>query len=1035
MKKFLIVIASLIGFIIIALALIPVFFKDDIKAMIDEELNKMLNATVVFDSDNFHLTLFKNFPNVTVGMEDFGIINRAPFDGEILFAVERLDVEVNVKKILFDDAISIEGIYLNDPIINLLADEDGNANWDIYIAPIATEEVEEVEEETTEGEEMSFGIEKWEINNAYIVYSDATIPFLAEIRGLNHSGTGDFTLTVFDLTTQTEIDSVLIVFDGVRYLRHQRVGFDMTLNMDLDAFRFTFKENEVRVNDFKLGFDGWFAMPEDGFDMDISFESRDNSFKSLLSLIPAMYMEGFEDLEASGKLSFGGNISGKYTEEQMPAFTINLEVNDGMFHYPDLPASVSNVQLKMLVDNKDGDPFNSLVDISSFHIEFGNNPFDARLRIDNLKTYPIDSRVTGQIDLNELMTMFPMEGLELRGKLDLDIAVNGVYDSVKNIIPKIDASFILSDGYVSSSEAPVPLEDLQVNAKVVNSSGKLSDTWVRVEPFRMKLQEEEISATLLLENLDDYTWNTRITGSVDLSKLMPIIDSYYPMPGTTLEGKVYADITSKGKMSDLEAERYTRLPTSGEIRVSDFKYVEEEMLPQGFLINSASLDFTSKSINLSNFNGSVGRTDLRLSGSIENHIEYVFNDETIVGNLVFNSSLVDLNEWMVEEEGSTEEEEGSTEEDEGSTEEGSAPLEVYPIPENIDFTLTSNIDEIRYDNMTLLNASGEIVIAGGEMNMNNLKFSTLGGTVIMNGKYNTHDPDRPYFDYILGIQNLSVSESFTTFNTVQRMAPIARNMSGKYSTDFKISGNLGSDMMPDLPTFSGGGLIKIAQATLSGSKIMAGINTLTNQANPDNVSLSDIVMQVEIRDGRFHVKPFDVKLGNYQSNVSGSNGLDGSLDYKVNMEIPAGELGRQLNQTIASITGSNQPASSTIKLTIGVGGTYDDPKPRLLAADTGEGLKEAVTQEVKEELTEAIQDKIGDEIEVADIPTSKEELKEEVKKEVDTTKAEVKAIAMSSADSLKKGLIQGDTATVEKALEDAQDKIKNLFNRKKKKKN
>ena len=153
------------------------------------------------------------------------------------------------------------------------------------------------------------------------------------------------------------------------------------------------------------------------------------------------------------------------------------------------------------------------------------------------------------------------------------------------------------------------------------------------------------------------------------------------------------------------------------------------------------------------------------------------------------------------------------------------------------------------------------------------------------------------------------------------------------------------------------------------------------------------------------------------------------------MEIPAGELGRQLNQTIANLTGSDQTASSTIKLTIGVGGTYDDPKPRLLSADTGEGVKQAVKEEVKEQLTEAIQEKIGDEIDVADIPTSTEEVKEEVKKEVDTTKAEVTVIAKSSADSLKKGLLEGDTATVEKALEDAQDKIKNLFNRKKKKNN
>jgi len=64
-----------------------------------------------------------------------------------------------------------------------------------------------------------------------------------------------------------------------------------------------------------------------------------------------------------------------------------------------------------------------------------------------------------------------------------------------------------------------------------------------------------------------------------------------------------------------------------------------------------------------------------------------------------------------------------------------------------------------------------------------------------------------------------------------------------------------------------------------------------------------------------------------------------------------------------------------------------------------------------------------------------QETKEEVKKEIDTTKAEVKDMAMTQADSLKKGILTGDTATVEKAVKDAQDQIKDLFNRKKKKKN
>jgi len=238
-------------------------------------------------------------------------------------------------------------------------------------------------------------------------------------------------------------------------------------------------------------------------------------------------------------------------------------------------------------------------------------------------------------------------------------------------------------------------------------------------------------------------------------------------------------------------------------------------------------------------------------------------------------------------------------------------------------------------------------------------------------------------------------------------------------------------MMPDYATLAGGGLIEILQATLKGSKIMTGVNALTNQANSDEVTLSKILMTGEIRDGRFYVEPFDVKIGKYQSNVSGSNGLDGSLDYIMKMDIPAGELGQQVNQAISSVIGKSN-SSSTLKLTIGIQGTYEDPQPKLLAVGTDDNLKEAVAAEVKEEVIKIVQDKVGDQIDVAKVADT-EELKEEVKKEVDTTKAEINKIAKSQSDSLKEGLISGDTAKVEKAIKDAQNKVKNLFKKKKKK--
>lgn len=1019
-KKILLFFVGFLGVLIAAAIVLPIIFKEDIQKRVEDEIGKNLNATVVWDTDHFHLSFIKHFPSVTLGLEQFGIVNKEPFEGELLFAVERLDIAVNLKQILIDEELRVTGIYLEHPIVNLIGDEEGNVNWDVYIGG---SEDEIVEEEVTEEEEpLEFGIDKWEIENAEFTFTDPTIPFSMELIGLDHEGSGDFTLSVFDMVTHTRVDSVRMVFDGVSYLNNQEFELDATLNMDLDQFKFTFKENEARINQFKMAFDGWFAMPENGYEMDISYASRDNSFKSLLSLVPSAYTEGYDDLESSGSLSFGGRVNGLYSETSMPAFDVALSVVDGMFHYPDLPTSVTNVQMDMAVNNSDGVIDNTSIHINRLHVDFGNNPFDATLSIANLKNYPVKATMLGKLNLEEITSMFPMEGTTLRGTMEMDLKVDGIYDSVKHQIPTIDGHFLLKDGYVASSDVPVPMENIQVESRIENKSGILKDTKISVDPFHMDLQDEQLSASLFIENMDDYTWDAKVNGTVDMARLLPVINTFYAMPTTSMEGKIIANLQTKGKMSDLEAERYANLPTSGTVQVNNFVYVDSELLPQGFRIDQSVLSFNPRQVTLEQFDGSVGRTDLQLTGALRNHIGYVFGDGIVQGDLQFNSKVVDLNEWMADEEVT-----------DASAEGEDVPLEVYPVPENIDFTLNSKIDLIVYDNLALNNAKGTVRIKDGIVDMRDLAFDMLGGRVVMNGQYHTKDIKRPYFNYDLNVSAVSISQSFSAFNTVQRMAPIARNISGDYTTSFKIDGFLDEEMMPDFGSINGAGLIKIAQATLSGSKLMTGVNALTNQANADRVNLKDLVMSAKIQNGRFSVDPFDVVLGKYQSTVSGSNGLDGSLDYNIKMDIPTGDLGTQLNQSIANLTGRNVPAATNVKLSIGVGGTYDDPKLQLLTADTGQQLKTAAKEEVKEVLVETIQEKTGQDL--GNVPTSTEEAKEQVKQEVDTTKAEVKSIAKTQADSLKQGLIKGDTAAVEKAVKDAQDKIKNLFNRKKKKNN
>jgi hypothetical protein len=159
-----------------------------------------------------------------------------------------------------------------------------------------------------------------------------------------------------------------------------------------------------------------------------------------------------------------------------------------------------------------------------------------------------------------------------------------------------------------------------------------------------------------------------------------------------------------------------------------------------------------------------------------------------------------------------------------------------------------------------------------------------------------------------------------------------------------------------MATVNGSGLLKIAEAALSNSKLVSGITALTKLDNSDKVTMKDVLMSATIRDGKFSVKPFDVKFGDYKTTVSGSTGLGGAIDYSLKMNVPAGKLGSQFQ----SLVGGNTSPTSEIPLNIGLGGTFTNPKPQLLMADQKEQVKDALTTKAKDEGKALLQDVVKD---------------------------------------------------------------------------
>ena len=428
-----IILKVLIGLILLILVLlftVPVIFKGKIKTKVEQVINESVNANVKFD--DYKLGFFKNFPNLSFSLKGVSVVGIEKFEGDTLAGFRSFDLVFNLSSIFKKSGYEVKSIILDKAVINGIVLEDGSANWDIAKDTGEAEIEETAEVEESEGEAETPGLKvllkKFAIQNSSLSYVDNASGMSAYIENLNYNLKGDMSATETDLDMDMNIEALTFMMDGVRYLNKAVIDSRIGILADLENFKFTLGENYFALNDLKLNFSGMVAMPGDDIETDIKIGTDQTSFKTLLSLVPAVYMTDFEDLKASGEFALEGLVKGVYSDADstLPDVDISLSVSDGLISYPDLPEQISNININagVNVDGIDMDKTTAAVDL--FHFELAGNPFDMTV---NLKTPLSDpdfkGSFIGKIDLDALSNAIPLDSISLSGLIDMSVTMAG----------------------------------------------------------------------------------------------------------------------------------------------------------------------------------------------------------------------------------------------------------------------------------------------------------------------------------------------------------------------------------------------------------------------------------------------------------------------------------------------------------------------------------------------------------------------------------------------------------------------------------
>jgi cell division septum initiation protein DivIVA len=496
MKKIFKISGITVVILLAILIILPFLFQGAIIRKIKEETNKNLKAKI--DFNDYGLSLFRSFPDFSLSIDQLSIVGVEEFSGDTLANVPKLYVTIDLMSVFKGSEYKIKKIELNKPSILLKGLENGHVNWDITIKDTL---------KTTKTEEPSnfkIAFKKIEINNANLTYDDAKLGFILKLKDLNHSSKGDMTAEVTTLKTKTYINEIDVVYGGIKYLSKSNAEVKLNLGMNLKEMKFTFEENETRLNQLFFNFEGFFTMlKEGGYDMDIKLKTDKTDFKNILSLVPSIYSKEFDKLQSEGKFVLDGFVKGKYTNlEQLPAFKLNLQVIKGMFKYPSLPNSVNNVNINTTINNNGGNADNTTINISKFHIEIANNPVDLTLYLSNPISDPaINLNFSTNLNFENINKIYPLEETkDLKGSLSSNITIKGKVSSIQQKkYNEFSASgfFELSNFILKNKEYPQGIN-------IKKSRFNFNPSFLELAQFNMMIGKNDFEAKGKIENYIPY---------------------------------------------------------------------------------------------------------------------------------------------------------------------------------------------------------------------------------------------------------------------------------------------------------------------------------------------------------------------------------------------------------------------------------------------------------------------------------------------------------------------------------------------------
>jgi len=595
---------------------------------------------------------------------------------------------------------------------------------------------------------------------------------------------------------------------------------------------------------------------------------------------------GVKPYELKGRYSLHLLANGKYTTgikhtgirkvdtviTSIPQFAVKSSFSNGYIKYAALPEAVQHISFNMNAACRDNNYRHATFEIENLNANVLENYLKGYFKMSMAPGFPMDGALKAKFDLADIKKVYPVDGLALSGNLLASLQTRGKYIPAKHIFPQTKANIILQNGSIQTKYYPHPIQNIQVNANITNTTASMQGLRVVLKPVSLVFEGEPFALNADLKNFNNLEYNINSHGTLDIGKIYQV----FAVKDYNVKGLITTNLSLRGKQSDAMAGNYAKLNNSGSMQVKDIA-LTSDLFPKPIIIKDGNFSFNQDKMNFDAFKATYGKSVIVLNGALSNVLGYASNSkDTLRGNFNFSSGSIIADDFMAY----------SSPSPNVSGKPKNAPSGVIMVPGNLNLNFSADVKKVKYNGLELNDVKGQMAVNNGSIVLKQAGFNLIGAPVSMDATYTSINPKKATFDYHLSAKDFDIKKAYNQIKLFRDMATSAKSASGQVSLDYQLSGRLNANMQPVYPSLKGGGVLSVKKIKLHGFKLFSAVGSKTNHNGLDTGDVSKVNIETTIANNIITIKQTKIKMAGFRLKFDGEVSFDNALNLHFRLGLP-----------------------------------------------------------------------------------------------------------------------------------------------------